>query len=97
MMAEAEGSADMLDFDRDSEDSTPASGQDVPYHSHPHDSLSPESAQCVENNITNSDGSKKIKLQLPMSCDPPGPGNKTRSKVWVVSVLHYALAHSFSN
>ncbi|ESZ99315.1 putative Uncharacterized oxidoreductase [Sclerotinia borealis F-4128] len=84
MMAEAEGSADMLDFDRDSEDSTPASGQDVPYHSHPHDSLSPESAQCVENNITNSDGSKKIKLQLPMSCDPPGPGNKTRSKVWVI-------------
>jgi hypothetical protein len=28
---------------------------------------------------------KSTKLQLPMSCDPPGPGNPAKQLVWVVS------------
>lgn len=39
--------------------------------------LSPESAQ-------------KAKLQLPMSCDPPGPNNPPKQLVWIVS-LHFSL------
>jgi hypothetical protein len=27
----------------------------------------------------------KTKLQLPLSCDPPGPGNPPKQLVWIVS------------
>jgi hypothetical protein len=35
--------------------------------------------------IMSSDSSKSSKLQLPMSCDPPGPGNPAKQLVWIVS------------
>ena len=47
--------------------------------------------------------SSKSKLQLPLSCDPPGPQNLAKQRVWVVfgatghmgrSVVKAALAHS---
>lgn len=31
--------------------------------------------------------SGKLKLQLPLSCDPPGPGNPAKQMVWIVSVF----------
>jgi hypothetical protein len=31
--------------------------------------------------------SKQSKLQLPVSCDPPGPGNPVKQLVWIVSLL----------
>lgn len=32
-----------------------------------------------------SKSSKSSKLQLPMSCDPPGPANPAKQLVWIVS------------
>jgi hypothetical protein len=31
------------------------------------------------------DGGNKGKLQLPLSCDPPGPANPVKQLVWIVS------------
>lgn len=38
--------------------------------------------------------SSKPKLQLPPSCDPPGPGNPAKQLVWIVSVLLHLLPRS---
>ncbi|KAI9649090.1 1,2-dihydroxy-3-keto-5-methylthiopentene dioxygenase [Ciborinia camelliae] len=81
-MAEKEGSPDTLDFEHDHEDSIPP-GQNAS-RNHARDSMSPEILKCVEDNSTNSDGSKRVKLQLPMICEPPGPNKVTKSKVWVI-------------
>lgn len=83
---EGEGPADTPDFD--SYSNLLPSGQNVP-HSNAHDSMSPDFLK-VENTV-NADG-KKIKLQLPLSCEPPGPNNKTKPKVWIVSIPNCALA-----
>ncbi|KAJ8064615.1 hypothetical protein OCU04_006942 [Sclerotinia nivalis] len=80
---EREGSADPLDVERDYKGSMPLSGQNAT-QSHSHDSMSPPYTKCVENNNSNLDGSKKVKLQLPLSCDPPVPNKPRKSKVWVV-------------
>ena len=34
---------------------------------------------------------KDNKLQLPMSCDPPGPTNPLKQLVWIVSEKHLLL------
>tara|TARA_R110002060_G_scaffold4396_15_gene6963 strand:+ start:457 stop:654 length:198 start_codon:yes stop_codon:yes gene_type:complete len=43
----------------------------------------------LKNDITGdaamSPDSSKSKLQLPVTCDPPGPGNPAKQMVWVVS------------
>ncbi|KAK6607037.1 short-chain dehydrogenase [Botrytis cinerea] len=75
---EGEGSVDTPDFD--SFNNLLPSGQNAT-HSHAHDSMSPDFLK-VENTL-NADG-KKIKLQLPLSCEPPGPSNKTKPKVWII-------------
>lgn len=41
----------------------------------------------TQNGDTMSPDSIKTKLQLPMSCDPPGPGNPPKQLVWIVSYL----------
>jgi hypothetical protein len=33
-----------------------------------------------------TEGGSKGKLQLPLSCDPPGPGNPVKQLVWIVSL-----------
>jgi len=38
-----------------------------------------------QNGDDSSPGSHKSRLQLPMSCDPPGPGNPAKQLVWIVS------------
>ncbi|KAB8299974.1 hypothetical protein EYC80_000216 [Monilinia laxa] len=78
-MAERDAS-DALDFERDSVLIPQTSSKHAP----PCDSLTPESSKCVEVSTSNPDGNKKVKLQLPMSCEPPGPNNPTGSKVWVI-------------
>lgn len=83
---EGEGSVDTPDFD--SFNNLLPSGQNAT-HSHAHDSMSPDFLK-VENTL-NADG-KKIKLQLPLSCEPPGPSNKTKPKVWIVSITKCGLA-----
>lgn len=30
----------------------------------------------------------KTKLQLPLSCDPPGPNNPPKQLIWIVSALY---------
>ncbi|KAM0144828.1 hypothetical protein ACHAP3_000861 [Botrytis cinerea] len=75
---EGEGSVDTPDFD--SFNNLLPSGQNAT-HNHAHDSMSPDFLK-VENTL-NADG-KKIKLQLPLSCEPPGPSNKTKPKVWII-------------
>jgi hypothetical protein len=38
-----------------------------------------------DNATMSSDSSKPLKLQLPVSCDPPGPSNPPKQLVWIVS------------
>jgi hypothetical protein len=45
----------------------------------------------TQNGDAMSPESNKTKLQLPMSCDPPGPGNPQKQLVWIVSYLVTAL------
>jgi hypothetical protein len=41
----------------------------------------------IDGSVTsdNAGGAKPEKLQLPPSCDPPGPGNPVKQMVWIVS------------
>ena len=39
----------------------------------------------ASNALSPSSASRSAKLQLPMSCDPPGPQNPPKQLVWVVS------------
>jgi len=39
----------------------------------------------AHNGDAKSPESSKAKLQLPISCDPPGPGNAPKQLVWIVS------------
>ena len=41
----------------------------------------------VNGDVMSPESSVKPKLQLPMSCDPPGPGNPAKQMVWIVSVV----------
>jgi hypothetical protein len=34
--------------------------------------------------------SNKTKLQLPLSCEPPGTGNPAKQLVWIVSLISVA-------
>jgi len=48
--------------------------------------------QNGEVSMSPSDNSTKAsKLQLPLSCDPPGPGNPTKQLVWIVSARTLTL------
>src|SRR5690349_9561192 len=49
------------------------------------DAMSP--AGSVSNN-------KSTKLQLPLSCDPPGPTNPAKQLVWIVSSIFFSHIHS---
>lgn len=44
------------------------------------DEMSPAAPSADDSTSTT-----KSKLQLPMSCDPPGPGNPAKQLVWIVS------------
>ena len=35
------------------------------------------------------------KLQLPLSCDPPGPQNPAKQRVWVVSLPQLSLLNLY--
>ena len=57
----------------------------------------------VEASLGSPSASSKSKLQLPLNCDPPGPQNPAKQRVWIVfgatghmgrSVVKAALAHS---
>lgn len=37
------------------------------------------------------------KLQLPMSCDPPGPGNPAKQLVWIVGPICHTSSYSWDN
>jgi len=41
------------------------------------------------NGDVTSPESAKPKLQLPLSCDPPGPSNPAKQLVWIVSGVPY--------
>jgi hypothetical protein len=43
--------------------------------------------QSQNNGEAMSPDSTKSKLQLPLSCDPPGPANPAKQLVWIVSRL----------
>jgi hypothetical protein len=47
--------------------------------------------QCHNNGEAMSPESSKSKLQLPLSCDPPGPANPAKQLVWIVSGLYTPL------
>lgn len=42
--------------------------------------------------VVSPDSSKsKLQLQLPVSCDPPGPGNPAKQMVWIVSLAVFRM------
>lgn len=41
--------------------------------------------------VDGSTSTTKSKLQLPLSCDPPGPGNPAKQLVWIVSLFLFLL------
>jgi hypothetical protein len=46
------------------------------------------------NEAAMSPDSSKTKLQLPLSCDPPGPSNLSKQLVWIVSaVFSYYISY----
>jgi hypothetical protein len=48
-----------------------------------------------DNTTMSSDSSKPLKLQLPVSCDPPGPSNPPKQLVWIVSAHGYSSVTPF--
>jgi hypothetical protein len=59
-----------------------ASGGAIHDQNNTSDSMSPEGTSSNAGAASSSKG----KLQLPLSCDPPGPGNPPKKLVWVVSI-----------
>jgi hypothetical protein len=56
------------------------------------DGAGEENVKIADTSSPNESGSSKGKLQLPLSCDPPGPANPAKPLVWIVSLIE--LFHS---